>query len=152
MNVRQKWQMTGFTCGAAAVAMILDIPESEARKLAGTSRSGTTLDGAAKALRGPGRSVHVVTLDNLPLSEIGWALEEQSKRWPLYLSLRFPNRHQRSDGRKFWKDRRHACVLWQGQLYDPGEWETLSVDTLGHLADAEVKVHAYLIVEEHSGS
>lgn len=149
MSPRQKWQMTNYTCGAAAVAMILDIPEIEARKLAGTRRTGTTLHGAANALRGPGRSVHVVTVDK-PMSEIGWALEEQSKRWPLYLSLEFPEQFVKSNGAKFWKSRHHACVLWQGQLYDPGEWETLSVDTLGHLADKPVVVKSYIIVEDET--
>ena len=138
--------MTGFTCGAAAVAMILDIPEKEARKLANTTRSGTYLSGAAAALRGPGREVHVVTLPDIPLADLGWALEEQSMRWPLYLSLRFPEKYQ-GKRRIITKNRRHAVVLYQGQLFDPGEWETLTIDTLGHLADGDILINAYIIVE-----
>ena len=147
MTVRQKWQKTGYTCGAAAVAMILDIPEEQARKLAGTTRSGTHLSGAASALRGPGREVHVINLRrSILLSEIGWALEEQSKRWPLYLSLEFPEKYQ-GKRRLVSRTRRHAVVLTEGNLYDPGEFETLNIESLGHLADDEVKINAYLIVE-----
>ncbi len=147
MNIRHKWQQTGFTCGAAAVAMILDIPEVEARKLALTTRTGTPLAGAAQALRGPGREAHAIRLPaSIPLSAIGWALEEQSRRWPLYLHLEFPELRQ-GKTRKYRTTRHHAVVLFDGQLFDPGEWETLSIDTIGHLADEEVRLNSYVIVE-----
>lgn len=145
--IQHKWQQTNYTCGAAAVAMILGISEKEAVKLAGTRKTGTTMYGAAQALATSGRPVHVVCVDKLPLSTIGWALEVQSQRWPLYLSLGFPEVYERRNGRKFTKERRHACVLWRGQLFDPGEIETLSIDALGHLADKEVVLNGYLILE-----
>lgn len=127
--------------------MILGITEKEAAKLAGTRRSGTTMHGAACALATSGKPVHVISVDALPLSVIGWALEVQSQRWPLYLSLSFPEVYVRKNGRKFTKARRHAVVLFRGNLYDPGEIETLTIDSLGHLADKEVVLNGYLILE-----
>jgi hypothetical protein len=146
-EIKHKWQQTDYTCGAAAVAMILGISEKEAVKLAGTTRSGTHQYGARRALETSGHPVHSVHCDALPLSLIGWALDAQSQRWPLYLSLGFPEVYVRRDKRKFTKIRRHAVVLYRGQLFDPGEVETLTIDSLGHLADKEVVLNGYLIVE-----
>lgn len=148
MTITHKWQKTDYTCGAAAVAMILGIAEEEARKLADTRRTGTTLYGAARALASSGRPVHVITADRIPLSVIGWALEAQSQRWPLYLSLEFVDKRQYRSGRTRRYPRRHAVVLHRGNLYDPGEFETLNIDTLGHLSDGgEVYLNGYLILE-----
>lgn len=146
-QIRHKWQETGYSCGAAACAMILGITETEARKLAGTTRTGTSLHGAAGALRTSGYPVHVIHTDSLPLSLIGWALETQSQRWPLWLHLAFPEKRVGRTGRKFKRSREHAVVLWRGNVYDPGEWDTLTVDALGHLADGEILLRSYILVE-----
>ena len=148
-SIRHRWQQKDYTCGAAAVAMILDIPEAEAAKLAHTTRSGTSQYGALRALQTSGHPVHMVHVSEIPLSTIGWALEAQSMRWPLYLALGFPE-VRKSFGkrpRKYNRVRRHAVVLYQGQLFDPGEFETLTIDSLGHLADKEVVLNGYLILE-----
>lgn len=148
-DIKHKWQQTNYTCGAAAVAMILGISEQEAVKLARTSESGTSLVGASFALATSGRPVHVIHTFALPLSVIGWALEAQSYRWPLYLALGFPEVYARRGkrGGTFTRVRRHAVVLYRGQLFDPGEVETLTIDCLGHLADKEVHLNGYLILE-----
>lgn len=147
-QIKHKWQETNFTCGAAAVAMILNITEAEARKLAGTTRSGTHQWGAQRALETSGYPVHSVSCNRIPLSQIGWALEVQSQRWPLYLALEFSDRRCYRSGRTKVFKRRHAVVLHRGDLFDPGEWETLHIDTLGHLSDGgEVFLNGYLILE-----
>lgn len=146
MKVKHQWQSTGYGCGAAAVAMILGIPEKDAYKLAGTERSGTSIRGAAEALRSSGHPVHIVNCGRT-LTEYGWQLEEQSNRWPLWVHLSFPTRYRRKDKRTFLKNREHAVVLYQGKLYDPGERETLEVGTLGHLSDGEIVIQAYCLVE-----
>lgn len=146
MEIKHKWQQTGFTCGAAAVAMILGVTEAEARKLAGTTKRGTSLHGAAEALRTSGKPVHLISVGGVPLSQIGWALETQSMRWPLWIHFSFPTKYQGAK-RVFTKNREHAVVLYQGKLYDPGEVETLSVDTLGHLSDGEAVLRGYLLLE-----
>lgn len=146
--IQHKWQKTDYTCGAVAVAMILGISEEEACKLAGTRRSGTHPHGAARALQTSGKPVHIIHTDRLPLSLHGWALEVQSQRWPLYLSLEFCDKRTYASGRTRKFKRRHAVVLYRGQLFDPGEFETLSVDTLGHLTDdGEVYLNGYCLVE-----
>jgi hypothetical protein len=147
-EIKHKWQKTDYTCGAAAVAMILGISEEEAAKLAGTRRTGTFILGAQRALATSGRPAHVIHADRIPLSTIGWALEAQSQRWPLYLSLEFTDKRYYRSGRTKKLKRRHACVLHRGQLFDPGEFETLHVDTLGHLSDGgEVFLNGYIILE-----
>ena len=146
--IRHLWQQKEYTCGAAAVAMILGITEKEAAKLAGTDRSGTHDCGAKKALQTSGCPVYSIRVSRLPLATIGWALEAQSYRWPLYLSLEFARFYKDSLGRKRRKPRHHAVVLHRGQLFDPGEVETLTIDSLGHLTDeGDVFLTSYLIVE-----
>lgn len=147
-NIQHKWQKKDYTCGAAAVAMILGITEEAAAKLAGTTRRGTHSFKAAEALRSSGFPVHQIHLCRVPLSTIGWALEVQSQRWPLYLSLEFSRTSVDSINRKRKHRRLHAVVLYRGQLFDPGEVETLTIDTLGHLTDDnDVFINGYLIVE-----
>jgi hypothetical protein len=145
MTIKHKWQQTGFTCGAAAVAMILGIGEKEARHLAGTTKKGTPLSGAARALESSGKPVYTIRCEHR-LSDIGWQLESQSMRWPLWIHLSFPMKYQ---GKKkvVTHKREHAVVLYKGQLFDPGEVETLSVETLGHLSDGEPTVRGYVLLE-----
>lgn len=146
MTITHKWQKAGHTCGAASVAMILGITEEAARKLAGTTRRGTNMLNAAEALRTSGKPVYSVHVSNIPMSIIGWQLETQSMRWPLLLHIGFPEKFQ-GKRRIVTKNREHAVVLYQGKLYDPGEVETLSVDTIGHLSDGEAILRSYILVE-----
>lgn len=146
MKVKHQWQSTGYGCGAAAVAMILGIPEKDAYKLARTDKSGTSTEDAAEALRSSGYPVHIVNCGRT-LTEYGWQIEEQSNRWPLWLHLSFPTRYRGRGKKTFLRDREHAVVMYQGKLYDPGEVETLEVDTLGHLADGEIVIRKYCLVE-----
>lgn len=147
MKVTHKEQETGYSCGAACLAMVTGLSESACRKLALTKRSGTYLTNVAKALRELGHVTHHIVAGD-QYDDVLWQLEAQSNSWPLILSARFVHNASDKRGRRRLYKRQHAVVLYKGKFYDPGSQEPLDLDCVGHLGDRGIHVSSYLIIEQ----
>ena len=139
-------QQTDYSCGAACLSMLLDLPEAECRKLAHTTRTGTHISNIAGALIRAGRKVHSIHL-YAPLEQHLPELTVQSMSWPLILSLEFKHEGRDRIGRKRGYARHHAVVLSGGKFLDPAEWHELDPEAIGHLHQRGVTIKQYLLVE-----
>lgn len=147
--INHRLQEKPYSCGAACLAMVLGIPEREARDLADTRRTGTSLEGIASGARSLGHEAHVIRCGEIPLND-AWYLEAQSYRWPLVLHIDFRHTRETSTGRKFLAHRHHAVVCWQGRLYDPSELQPGDLSALGHSADRGPLLVGYTLINPNT--
>lgn len=145
-QVRHYCQQTGFSCGAACLSMLTGWTEEDARKRARTRASGTFTFNVVQALRDAGLKAYHIQSD-VALDRVLPELVIQSHSWPLYLSLEF--RHEGKDrlGRRRGWTRHHACVLSQGRFLDPGSYDELDPEALGHLHEKGIFLNSYIILE-----
>lgn len=139
-------QQTGYSCAATCLSMVTGLPEARCRSLAQTTRQGTSMDNLVPALRAAGFTGHHVRVTG-PLDSWIPALRIQSMTWPLILSLTFNQIGQDSKGRRRKHARHHAVVLAGGQFLDPGEFQPLDPEALGHLHQAGIALNSYILIE-----
>lgn len=148
LEITHRPQETAYSCAAACLAMVLNRPEAEIRKAARTTRKGTSMRQLKAAAEANGCVAHFITLPpGLQYESCVWWLDSQSRRWPLILSCTFRSAALDRIDRVRTLHRRHAVVLWQGQVYDPSEDRPYDMECVGHTGDRGILLNQYLLIE-----
>lgn len=140
------WQQTDYSCGAACLSMVLGISETECRRLAKTTRTGTHMHNMEAALRALGRTPHHVHVSG-EFGDHFAALLAQSMRWPLVLDIEFKHEGRDAMNRRRRFSRHHAVVLSGGRFLDPAHDHELDAEAVGHLHERGMRLKSYIIVE-----
>lgn len=143
-TIQHKRQEKQYSCGAASYAMLLGIPEEQARKEVKTRYNGTFTNNVVKALQDRGLSVHHLTT-GMDYFEHMDSIRMLSYRWPLYLSCVFVTRYSKKGKAT---TRHHAIVAADGMFYDPSENQPVPVEAFAHTFNKKLEIRAIVLIEE----
>jgi len=140
-RIQHKPQEKDFSCSAACVAMLLNIPESEARKICKTNSTGTHLHNVATAIYNKGIFFKEIQANN-DYKCIKVYLNLLSDTYPLICACDFRSRYNEKG-----RDRllRHAILIYKRMIFDPSEKFECDTDCFEHTFNKSLLIKRYLI-------
>lgn len=150
-TIKHKRQETSHSCGAASFAMLLGIPESEARVLVKTKSTGTNTTNVLNAFKNKGVRSNLLVINKDAKSidpasglRILDIIKTLSFSWPMYISCDYISNSGR--GRNW--HRHHAIAVVDGKIYDPSEQFEVPVEAYEHTFNRALYVKQIVLIEE----
>jgi hypothetical protein len=134
-------QELATSCGAGALACLLNMSEKQVRELVQTTKRGTSTAMVERGLKNLGLTIHCLDIDK-DYRGLSWLLN-LSCRWPLYLSCEFKDQGKR--GRP--AIRHHAVLAANGQFYDPAQTREHPIDSFEHSFNRGMKIKQMILIE-----
>lgn len=134
-------QLSNFDCGAASYAMITGVSVFDAIKECKTKLSGTSTFNVQNALKRRGLKNKLIEI-NLPIECVYTHLKLISNDCPIYVSAEFIS----NSGKGRNSIRRHAIVIKDEKVFDPGENKELPIDCIGHLYNRQLLIKRIILV------
>lgn len=142
-NIRHIKQDYPVSCGNCAYGMIVGITEKQAIKELGNTDGGVncyTVQNALNNRKIPNLKVNY----HIPFSAALTYLKLLSFQYPLWVASEY-----RSGGIKEKRGRDyvrfHACTIWQGKVFDPGESDVFPIDCYNHTFNKSLEVKEIII-------
>jgi hypothetical protein len=136
-------QQTDYTCGAASFGMLFGISEAEAARLVRTDKSGTHVGDVMSCLRDKEIPHEIINL-NKDFELVIPDLITVSLKFPVYVSGLFKDR-KFSKGRC--RERRHAFVLSDRLIYDPGEDREMTWESFRSVFNHSLTINSAIIID-----
>ena len=134
-------QSKRFSCGAASIASILDIPEKEAILGCKTTHNGTNTGNVCSFLESKSIKYQRIYI-GLPYECVFGHLRLLSNEYPIYVSANFIC----NSGRGRNSQRHHAIAIDKSQIFDPGESKVNDMDCIGHLYNRDLIIKEIVLV------
>lgn len=140
--ITHKKQKYIFSCAASAFSMITGIDEDTSIKLCKTDKNGTYHYDVYSAFKSLKYLVHHVSI-GLNFNECWWL---EKLKYPIYVSGFYKTKYCKR-GRP--RQRNHAFVVYNGDIYDPAENQKFPIEAYFHIFD-DLIIENIIIVEKSS--
>lgn len=143
-KITHKHQEKRYSCGAASIGMLFDIPEADARKLVKCRATGTSLSNVCEALDKNGVEYNTFSVEKDFVLYKDF-LAYNSIKWPLYVCGVYRDRYYLK-GRD--SIRHHAIAIADGFIYDSSEGQEVPVDCYEHVFNKLFYINTILVIDQ----